>query len=361
MTGLNSDRSLDASTLIKLTHKYGEATVNALNDALMLKLKEEKMVRGRKLRMDTCVIEADIHYPADTLLLAGGIRVITRAVAQVKKAGLAQRARFVNHRRKVKRILCGISRVVKEQVSVGSPRLVKAQSELLELVREVMARGEEVRIQAEVETSRIAGKRTRAVSSARQWLERIGKVIRQTEAVLRGQTYLPQRLVNLFDPDARPIVRGKARTPVEFGRKVLLGETDKGIITTYQVVEDNPPDNTLIRLGVKGHRRLFRKRLRAVTADQGFHSRENGEWLEQQVVKRIALPFRGADKEQREYERQPWFRRLLRFRAGLEVRISHLKRVFGLDKCMMRGNPGINIWVGQGIFAYNLWQAVRMR
>ena len=117
----------------------------------------------------------------------------------------------------------------------------------------------------------------------------------------------------------------------------------------------------MLRSGVKGHRRLFRKRLRAVTGDRGFQSRANEEWLEEQRVRQVALPFRGrADRERREYERQPWFRRLLRFRAGCEGRVSLLKRVFGLGRSLMQGNPGAQIWVGQGIFAYNLWQAARI-
>jgi len=49
-----------------------------------------------------------------------------------------------------------------------------------------------------------------------------------------------------------------------------------------------------------------------------------------------------------------------RFRAGIEARISLLKRKFGLKRSLMRGSPGVNIWVGQGIFAHNLWQAARI-
>ena len=350
----------DATTLIKLTHKYGEETVKSLNDTLVLKLKEERLVRGKKLRLDTYVIEADIHYPTDTSLLADGIKVITRAVAQVKKFGVARQSGFVNHTRRVKKILCGICRVVKERVSLSSARLGEAKKKLLKLARQVVARGKGVQVEAEAEVVRCDGKVASAVSRLRRWLEGTEKVIEQTEAVLEGQTRLPGRVVSLFDTEARPIVRGKARSPVEFGRKVLLGETDKGIITTYRVFEGNPADNTLLCAGVKGHRRLFRKRLKAVTADRGFQSRKNEEWLAQQKVPQVALPFRGRpSQERRTYERQLWFQRLMRFRAGAEGRISVLKRLFGLGRSPMRGNAGTEIWVGQGIFTQNLWQAAR--
>lgn len=350
----------DATTLVKLTQKYGPTTVRALNEALVLKLKEEKVVRGRKLRLDTTVAEANIHYPTDTSLLGDGIRVITRAVKGIKKAGLALGTPFVNHTRKVKRIVSGISRVVRERVLATSPRLVKAEEKLVELAKRVVARGKEVESKAREEIDKGKGMVRRALSDLRQWLERTDKVISQTEAVLRGEKHLPQRLVSLFDPGARPIVRGKARAPVEFGRKVLLGEAERGIITTYEVLEGNPGDSHLLRRGVKWHRRLFRRRLKAVTADRGFQSRENEHWLREQGVERVALPFRGkADRQRREYERQPWFRRLLRFRAGSEGRASLLQNRFGLDRSLMRGTPGTEIWVGLGVLTHNLWQAAR--
>ncbi len=169
------------------------------------------------------------------------------------------------------------------------------------------------------------------------------------------------RVVSIFDTGARPIRRGKARADTEFGRKVLIGETDHGIITTHAVFEENPADTTLLKTGVKGHRRLFRKRLKAVATDRGFYSQANEKWLKVSGIKQVSIPVRGkASKQRRMEQKQPWFRRLQHFRAGSEGRISLLKRVFGLDRSLMRGNQGAEIWVGQGIFTHNLWQASRI-
>jgi len=193
------------------------------------------------------------------------------------------------------------------------------------------------------------------------WLECTEKIVQQTEAVMKGHLSIPRRVVSIFDAGARPIRRGKARADTEFGRKVLIGETDHGIITIHEVLEDNPADATLLKTGVKGHRRLFRKRLEAVATDRGFYSQANEEWLKKGGVKQVSIPLRGkASKERRMEQKQPWFRRLQRFRAGSEGRISLLKRAFGLDRSLMRGNRGAEIWVGQGVFAHNLWQAARM-
>jgi IS5 family transposase len=354
------DRVPDDTTLIKLTHKYGEDTVRELNDALVLKLKEEKVIRGRKFRMDTTVVEADIHYPTDTSLLADGVRVITRTVVKLKKIGAEISGGFVNHTRKVKKTCLALSKVLRERVSRNNPKLMKAKGELIKVAEEVVARGHKVKAQVEALKEKPAGIE-RLGEQLGEWLEATEKIVKQTKAVLGGKLHLPERLVSIFDHEARPIKRGKARVDTEFGRKVLLGETDHGIITTYQVLKGNPSDTTLLKPGVKGHRRLFRKRLKAVATDRGFYSRGNEEWLRKGRVKQIGIPVRGkVDKRRHVEQKQPWFKRLQRFRAGVEARISLLQRKFGLKRSLMRGSPGVEIWVGQGIFAHNLWQAARI-
>jgi len=350
----------DHTTLIKLTRKYGEDTVRELNDALVLKLKEEKVVRGRKLRMDTTVAEANIHYPTDSSLLADGVRVITHTVVKLKKIGAEIGGGFVNHTRKVEKTCLGLSKVLKERVSKENARLVKAKGELIKVAEEVVARGHKVKAQVEALKGKGAGIE-RLGEQLGEWLEVTEKIVQQTKAVLGGKLHLPERLVSIFDREARPIKRGKARVDTEFGRKVLLGETDHGIITTYQVLKGNPSDTALLKPGVKGHRRLFRRRLKAVATDRGFYSRDNEEWLRKGGVKQISIPVRGKVNKGRHMEqKQPWFKRLQRFRAGVEARISLLQRKFGLKRSLTRGSPGAEIWVGQGIFAHNLWQAARI-
>jgi IS5 family transposase len=356
-----NDSVPDASTLIKLTHKYGEEAIQALNDALVLKLKEGKLVRGRKLRLDTYVVEANIHHPTDTSLLADGIRVITRTVARLRKAGVEIGNGFVSHTRKVKKICLEVSKLFKGRASKSRARLTKAQKQLIKIAKKAIAGGRKVKAQIEESGERQPPVISRLAERLDGWLGVSEKIVEQTEQVVRGHLRIPRRVVSIFDTGARPIRRGKARVDTEFGRKVLIGETDHGIITTHEVLEDNPADATLLKAGVRRHRRLFRKRLKAVATDRGFYSQANELWLKEGGVERVSIPVRGrASRERRLEQKQPWFRRLQRFRAGSEGRISLLKRVFGLDRSLMRGNQGTAIWVGQGIFAHNLWQAARI-
>jgi IS5 family transposase len=354
------DRVPDSTTLIKLTHKYGEDTVRSLNDALVLKLKEGKVVRGKKLRIDTTVVESDIHHPTDTGLLTDGIRVITRVVSKLKEVVPGIGSRFVKHTRKAKKVYLGLMKVMKGRTGKDKTALKNAQEKLVKITEETIAGGRAV--QAELE---LLQEKPTLVNRLREqlgeWIEAAEKVVRQTQEVIKGNRHLPRRLVSLFDVAARPIRRGKPPADTEFGRKVLLGETDHGIITTYDVLEENPSDTTLLKPAVRGHRRLFRKRLKAVAADRGFYSQANEDWLKDSGVEQVSIPKRGKiGGERRRYQKQSWFRRLKRFRAGIEARISLLKRKFGLKRSRLRGSPGVNIWVGQGIFAHNLWQAARI-
>jgi len=355
-----SDCVPDSTTLIKLTHKYGEDTVRALNDALVLKLKEGKVIRGKKLRIDTTVVEADIHHPTDTGLLTDGIRVISRVVSRLKKLVPGIGSKFVKHTRKAKKIYLGLMKVMKGRTGKDGAALEKARDELVKITEKAIADGRAV--QAELDL--LQGKSSLMRGLTRQlgeWVTAAEKVVWQTKEVIKGNRHLPRRLVSLFDVTARPIKRGKSRAETEFGRKIFIGETDHGIITTYEVLDENPADVTVLKAGIKGHRRLFRKRLKAVAGDRGFHSQANEDWLKGSGVKQVSIPARGKiSRERRIYQKQSWFKRLQRFRAGCEARISLLKRKFGLRRSLMRGNTGTEIWVGQGIFTQNLWQAARI-
>lgn len=349
----------DDTTLIKLTHKYGDEILRELNDAVILKLKEEKLVRGKKLRIDTTVTEANIHYPTDTGLLADGVKVISRTVRRIKKLVNGVGKGFRDHTRKVKKMYLALNRVLRNRVSLSNPALVKAKEEMIGVAEDVVAEAKKVLFELEARnpSSRVRGLSQRLGG----WLEATDTVIEQTWQVLGGRLHLKKRLVSIFDTKARPIRKGKLRVDTEFGRKVLLGETDHGIITTYKVLEGNPADTGLLKAAVRGHRRLFRRRLKAVAGDRGMYSLTNELWLKKGGVRQVSIPVRGkASPEKRAEQRQFWFRRLQRFRAGAEGRISVLKRLFGLDRSLMRGGNGTEIWVGQGIFAHNLWQAARI-
>ena len=171
------DRVPDSTTLIKLTHKYGADTVGALNDALVLKLKEGKVVRGKKLRIDTTVVESDIHHPTDTGLLTDGIRVITRVVSKLKKVVPGIGSRFVKHTRKARKIYLDLMKAMKGRTGQDDSALKKARDKLVKITEEVIADGRAVQAEAEMLQEK-ASLVNRLRGQLDKWIEVTGKIVR---------------------------------------------------------------------------------------------------------------------------------------------------------------------------------------
>src|SRR3954453_2745894 len=64
------------TTLMKLTTRCGSAAIDGLNEALLAKAAEAKLLRTSRLRADTTVVAANVSYPTDSSLLAKAVRRI---------------------------------------------------------------------------------------------------------------------------------------------------------------------------------------------------------------------------------------------------------------------------------------------
>src|SRR6266545_6235984 len=78
------------TTLSKLVRRAGPAVVDQLNTALVGKLAADKLLRARKLRVDTTIVEADIDYPTDVGLLEQAIGKLAGTAKRVQAAGGAR-------------------------------------------------------------------------------------------------------------------------------------------------------------------------------------------------------------------------------------------------------------------------------
>lgn len=186
------------------------------------------------------------------------------------------------------------------------------------------------------------------------------KVIEQTREVQSGNRNIKDRIVSIYDEDARPIKKGKLGIKAEFGYKLQLGEAERGFVTGYDVYKGNPYDDTLIMDAIDRHKEVFGKVPTYVTADRGYGSKQNEDDLKEAGVKKVAVPRKGKKSKARtELENTASFKRLKNWRAGVEARISLLKRKYGLGKSLSRGYEGTNTWIGWGILTHNLMNAAK--
>jgi IS5 family transposase len=322
---------------------------------------EKQIVRGRRLRLDTTVVETDIHYPTDSSLLGDGVRVLTRAMKRIAKiagragTSLRDRTRAVGYQ------VRQIARASRSRAAQGQERLKVCYRKLLYHTARVVAQAR--RFAEEVAAGR---KRARELleqvrlEAAGHYLERmiplVQQVMHQTrERIFKGNTHVPGKLVSLFEPHTEVIRKGKAAKPTEFGKMVKVQEAEAQIVTHYEVYGERPSDCDLLLPAIAVHEQLLGRKPYLVTADAAFFSQRNELTAQARGIKRVAIPNRSSKSAQRKrLEKKRWFRNAQKWRTGSEGRISLLKRRHGLNRCRYKGLPGIRRWVGFGVIADNL-------
>ncbi len=208
-------------------------------------------------------------------------------------------------------------------------------------------------------SQRVRARLQRVRAQVEHFMPLVRQVCTQTkQRVLDGQPVpATAKVVSLFEPHTAVIRRGKLATPTEFGTKIMLDEVDGGLITRYVVLDGNPPDGPQLPASLDHHDAQFGHPPHTTAGDRAFSSAENERYATHAGVRCVAIPKSGVrSAARRAFEQRPAFRRAARFRAGIEGRISVLKRRFGLHRCRNHGRAGMERWVGLGLLAHNLRQ-----
>ena len=351
----------DAKTMGKIGIVLGPVIVQAIHQRVVALAREHEVVQGRRMRLDTTVVETNIHYPTDGTLLGDGVRVLTRTMKRI--SGLSGTVGTVlrDRARSTRRCLIQIGRAARSRNDQGQQRLRQCYRRLLAITGRVV--GQARRFVAEVASGckRSADPIGQIVLQGHSaylgtMITRVQQVMRQTrERINHGNTRTPGKIVSLFEPHTEIIRKGKAAKPTEFGKMVKIQEAEQQIVTHYEVYEHRPSDVDLLIPAIELHSQQFGRPPRLVTTDAGFFSAANEAAAHERGVKRVAMPNRSTKSPQRKMlERKRWFRNAQRWRTGCEGRISLLKRRHGLNRCRYKGLDGMKRWVGLGVIADNL-------
>lgn len=348
----------DPTTLIKARQRYGEEWVEQLNELLLQKLDEAKVLKHRKFRTDTTVVESDVHHPTDATLLQDGVKVITRIVGKIRKVASQATQQFEDKTKEVKKHILSIAKLLRRRTQESWEELNAITDQVAALTEDVCEKAENV-----MNNTKDKGK-----ASIKAMKEQLGnaivltrKLVDQAKQVVSGNRVIPDRIVSFFDPEARPIKKGKLSKTAEFGYKARIDETESGFVTGYELYKGNPSDDEMLVPAVEQHKRRFGSVPNAVATDRGFGSKNNETQLKELGVARISTPFRGKKSKKRaELEKQLWYKDLQRYRAAGEAKISLLKRKYGLSRSRYRGFAGSKTWVGLGIWVHNLRRAAQM-
>ena len=343
-------------------------TLHRLTDWTNQLGQEQGVTHGAKLRGDSSVVETHIHYPTDNSLLADGVRVLGRMLTRAKTLvdGRTVRWRkslFCNHARSARRLARQIAQRARSSQWEKSEKRAEKRAQMLKKFRRLLAVAETTVAQVQAVIPLLTRQGQPQAEGLIASLEHFAALVQQVIAqarrgVLEGKKVpASEKIVSLFEPHTAVIRRGKAVPhATEFGRKVWFSEVDGGLISDYQIQHGSPPDNqTQWKQSLDHHRYLFGRPPHLATGDRGVHSAENEALARTAGVEEIALPKPGKKTPEREtLERLPWFKAALRFRAGIEGRISVLRGPRGLRRCLNRGENGMERWVGWGIITNNL-------
>lgn len=344
----------DESTVRKLARRLGPEVVAEITRMVIEKTQRETRFVARAARIDSTVVEADIRYPSDAMLALQGSRALAREGKKLQrlagaKAGVRDRSRSIGRTvRAISKTLARRAGEAKAQVMVLNEHAGRLISRS---VREARRLAKAARASAR---GRGAAGKLRAAERLQELAARCGKVAEQIDRRAGGLT-ITDRLVSLADPDARPIRKGKLGKPTEFGYVAQICEVTentrkggaRGLILPAGHAPGNAAENTLLpqtaceleRAGI---------RPREIVADGGFQPGPTREAFPGLDDHQIQLSGRHEPGSRRTRKRRA------RYRTGIEGRISHLKRRYGMRRSRLKGDDGMRIWTGWAILTYDL-------
>jgi IS5 family transposase len=351
----------DDTVMNKWALALGPEVIENLHKRVVTIAQEKKVVEGRKMRVDTTVVETNIHYPTDSSLLGDGVRVLTRAMKRIAAIAGEVGAKLRDRSRSVKYRILEIGRAARSKGGAGKEKLQQGYGRLLASVSRVVgqAKGFSREIASGVKKSSDVFQQA-ALEGLRKELDtmapRVQQVMQQARArIFGGDTHVSQKLVSIFEPTTEVIRKGKASKPTEFGKMVKIQEGENQIITSFEVYEKRPYDSALLIPAIESHEEQLGRVPRLVAGDAAFYSAANEKEAHEKGVKRVCVPNRSTKSAERKREqRKRWFKQGQKWRTGCEGRISVLKRRHGLRRCLYKGDAGMKRWVGLGVIADNL-------
>jgi transposase, IS5 family len=357
-TRIDADEVPDAKTILKIARALGPEIIEQLHRQVLEVVKRAGVTHGRRFRIDTTVVETNVHYPTDSSLLQDGMRVLTRTMQRASAALGDARGRVRNRLRSVGRRVLIIGRQARSPETRDA--LVHSYRQLMATARAVGRDATRMvrRISQRLRTASaaVATTLTRARQQLRDMQPLVQRVLDQTRArLLGGDTHVRDKVLSVFEPHTEAIRKGKIAKPTEFGKLVTIQEAEHQLITAYEVHHTRPADMTLWTPALDRHIAIFGRAPDLAAGDRGFASATNEDAAVMRGVRRVILPRPGRKTPaRRAHERQRWFRRGQRWRVGCEGRISVIKRRHGLRRSRYRGADGISRWVGLGVIANNL-------
>ena len=351
----------DAKTMGRWGLAVGPEAIKQVHERMVTIARDQGVVEGRRMRVDTTVVETNVHYPTDSSLLGDGVRVLIRTMKKITEITGQTGTTLRDRSRSVKLRMLDIARAARSKAKQSSAKLKGAYGRLLNSTSRVVGQAKQFSGEIAAGVKRAANplaqlKLDGLRQQIEQMLPRVKQVMKQTRArIYRGDTRSEGKLLSVFEPSTEVIRKGKAGKPNEFGKMVKLQEAENQIVIDFEVYDKRPNDSDLLIPAIEIHQATLRRAPHLVAADAAFYSGKNEATAKAKGVKRVCIPNRSTKSaERRREQKKRWFRNGQKWRTGCEGRISVAKRRHGLNRCRYKGQNGMKRWVGLGVIADNL-------
>jgi len=345
------DKGFKKSVLCKTIKSLSPQTWEAINTQLVDYSKDEKIEKGRQVRIDCTVVETNIHEPVDSSLLLDSVRVLTRLLCKARD-DFGLRISFTNHTRRAKRRNLAI-------FNAKSKKVRKNQyTDLIKVTCKTMGYAERA-IEAIDKTVSTGLGIVALRLDLNHYNDLAARVVDQTERRVMQDQQVPasEKVVSIFEEHTDIIVKDSRDT--FFGHKICLTGGASNLIVDCVITDGNPADSTLTDQMLDRQKEIYGRYPLKVALDGGFASKDNLKKAKGKGIKDVCFAKRRGLAVEDMCRSQWVYNRLRRFRAGIESGISWVKRCFGLTRCTWKGLRSFKCYVWASIVSANLLTIAR--
>ncbi len=336
-------RAPKRSALAENIKRVKPETFERVNQLVIGRAKREGVENGKRVRIDSTVIDSNIHHPLDSSLLYDVVRVLTRILKKARR--WTDRHLFSSHVKRAKR------RMVDVVNARSMAHRVPIYRELVKLTQWTL----DYAVHAAPILRECCELAAWAAADALEHYVQLGKkVVDQTQRRVFGAESVPagEKLVSIFEEHTDVIVKDRRQTL--YGHKVFLSVGASGMIVDLLMERGNPADSTRAIPMLERHRALLGKAPEQVAFDAGFTSTANIATARELGVKSASFAKKGSIDVLPGTRSQKLYKKLQRFRAGVEGIISFTKRCFGFDRCTWRGYRSFQAYAWASVLSTNL-------
>jgi transposase, IS5 family len=350
----------DWTRIWRNVRKVGPETVADINRRVVQLGHQITPTASARVRVDSFVMQTNVHHPSDIRQVADGLRVVLRHANRLAKAiGSTLLRQHAHLERRSRSLVLTASHASASKHRDREERLAQAVSALCNFADERCAQAMMLCDQFWAVEDRLdILVHVQAASDHQQLMYYLSALatcthVARERLALGHQVELSDRLFSIFEPHTELIYRGKARAAVEFGHRVLVAEDAAGFIISATVMANGQQDRDAA-IPLVERLKAAHPTLERISFDRGFHSPENARRIAE-LLPDACLPNSGeralAEQAASASASWTWQRR---HHSGIEAAIGSLQDNRGCRRCPDKGRRGYERFLQTAVLANNL-------